>query len=429
MIKILLLTLSLTTGAWAKTKLTWWHAMGGKRLETMNEIAKKFNATQSEYELEAIYRGNYTETLNSAVAAYRGKKQPHIVQVFEVGTMTMMNSGAIYPVHELLKDHKKEIDWSTYLQPVLSYYQDNSGKLLSMPFNSSTPIMYVNKELLAKAKIKEVATTWEQMYEQMDKFAKLNKCGLTVGWQSWVLLENFSAIHGEAFADKENGFAGLATTLKIKNKKVISLISELKKRQKTGGFSYEGRRSDPARNAFVGKKCAYYIDSSSNLTSVQSMVKFKWQATAMPYLKGTKPQNSIIGGATLWIFQGHKEKEYKGVAEFLAFLGGSEIQAWWHKETGYLPISLDAYKMLKTQGYYKTNPDQEVAVNQLQRATPNSLSRGLRLGNFTQIRDVLNEELEKIWASRSTGITGLEAGTKRSNALLKRYARTQERKK
>jgi sn-glycerol 3-phosphate transport system substrate-binding protein len=149
----------------------------------------------------------------------------------------------------------------------------------------------------------------------------------------------------------------------------------------------------------------------------------------MPYLKGTKPQNSIIGGATLWIFQGHKEKEYKGVAEFLAFLGGSEIQAWWHKETGYLPISLDAYKMLKTQGYYKTNPDQEVAVNQLQRATPNSLSRGLRLGNFTQIRDVLNEELEKIWASRSTGITGLEAGTKRSNALLKRYARTQERKK
>ena len=412
----------------AKTKITWWHAMGGKRSQTIRELASKFNSFQNDYELEVIYRGNYTETLNASIAAYRGKKQPHIVQVFEVGTMTMMKSGAIYPIYKLFSDNNISVNLDDYLKPVLSYYEDNQGRLFSMPFNSSTPIMYANLDILKTANIVNPAQTWEELYVHMDKIAKTGKCGLTVGWQSWVLLENFSAIHKIPFADKGNGFSGFASTLKINNELVASNIQQLKNKMSSGGFSYEGRRSDASRNAFIGKKCAYYMDSSSNLASIKKLAQFSWNANPMPYLKSFKPQNSIIGGATLWVYKGHSAKEYQGVAKFMKFLGQADIQAWWHKETGYLPISLGAYKGLKKNGYYIKEKNQEIAIKQLTRANPTEYSRGLRLGSFTQIRDVLNEQFEKIWAGTVTVSEGLEFAEKRSNALLKRYKRTQKRK-
>src|SRR5258707_1154303 len=144
--------LASATGASAQTEIQWWHAMGGNLGETVNEIAAGFNKTQTDYKVVPIYKGSYTEALTAAIAAFRAKQAPHIVQVFEVGTANMMAAkGAVYPVYQLMADTKEPFDPKTFIAPVYGYYSTTDGKLLSMPLNYSTPGLYWNKELLAKA--------------------------------------------------------------------------------------------------------------------------------------------------------------------------------------------------------------------------------------------------------------------------------------
>ena len=135
---------------WAKTEIVWWHAMGGFLGERVNDITKKFNASQGEYEVKAVNKGGYPETLTAGIAAYRAKTQPHLIQVFEVGTQTMLSSGAIYPVYQLMKDQGININWEDFISVVKTYYS-KGGNLYSMPFNSSTPILYYNKTAFEKA--------------------------------------------------------------------------------------------------------------------------------------------------------------------------------------------------------------------------------------------------------------------------------------
>ena len=124
--------------------------MGGTNGERVNKIAEDFNATQSDYKVVPVYKGNYTETMTAAIAAFRAGEHPHIVQVFEVGTATMMAAkGAIYPVEQMMKDAGEPFDKSDYLPAVISYYQTPEGELLSMPFNSSTPVLWYNADALA----------------------------------------------------------------------------------------------------------------------------------------------------------------------------------------------------------------------------------------------------------------------------------------
>ena len=189
----------------------------------------------------------------------------------------------------------------------------SKGKLLSMPFNSSTPVMYYNKELLAKAGIKRAPKTWEELIEFSKKaIAKGAQCGLTVGWQSWVLLENFSSIHDVPFASEGNGFDSLNTNLKVNNKKVNKLIGTLRNGIKEKTFSYEGRRSDPARNAFVGQKCIFQMDSSSSYSSIKKLAKFKFGVAPLPHFSDTKPKKFNHWRSKLYgSFEGIKMKNIK----------------------------------------------------------------------------------------------------------------------
>lgn len=231
----------------ASTEVEWWHAMGGRLGEKVNEIAEKFNASQSDYVVKPVFKGNYTETMTAAIAAFRAKKQPAIVQVFEVGTATMMSAkGAVYPTYELMADTHEPFNSSDYLAAVTGYYSTNDGKMLSMPFNSSTPVLYYNKDALAKAGV-EPPKTWEEMDSVGRKLLDAGyKCGFTTGWQSWVQLENFSARHDIPFATKNNGFSGLDTELAFNSPLHVKHIAQLAEWQKEGIFSYGGRRSDSA---------------------------------------------------------------------------------------------------------------------------------------------------------------------------------------
>jgi sn-glycerol 3-phosphate transport system substrate-binding protein len=411
----------------AVVEIQWWHAMGGPLGEKVEAICKDFNASQNEYKITPVYKGNYTECMTSTIAAFRAKQHPHIVQVFEVGTASMMAAkGAVYPVYKLMEDTGKAFDQSRYLQAVIGYYTTPDGKLLSMPFNSSTPVLFYNKDAFKKAGLdpNKPPRTWEELADMSRKIIKAggSKYGFTTGWQSWVLLENFSAWHNLPIGTKSNGFEGLDTEFKINSPAHIKHIQQIADWQKEKIFNYGGRRSD-CNPMFIEGEAAFLMNSSASLAGIKKGAKFEFGTSFMPYWPEIKPepQNSIIGGATLWVLAGHKPEEYKGVAEFLTYLSKAEVQADWHQFTGYVPITTEAYELSQKQGYYDKNPGADIAIKQLNYNPPTANSKGLRFGNFVQIRDIWNEELEAIWSGKKTAEQGLNDMVSRGNDLLRKF--------
>ncbi|WP_340150631.1 sn-glycerol-3-phosphate ABC transporter substrate-binding protein UgpB [uncultured Sneathiella sp.] len=408
----------------AVTEIQWWHAMGGTNGERVNKIAEDFNATQSDYKVVPTFKGNYTETMTAAIAAFRAKKQPHIVQVFEVGTATMMAAkGAVYPVEEMMNDAGEPFDKSVYLPAVISYYQTSDGELLSMPFNSSTPVMWYNKDALDKAGVTKIPETWPEVKDASDQLLAAGyKCGFSFGWQSWVMVENFSAWHNIPMGTEENGFKGTNTKFEFNNDTVKMHMTNLQNWHKDKLFQYGGRRGD-SLPMFTNGECGMWMNSSAYYGSIKSQAKFNFGQTMLPYYPDVieKPQNSIIGGATLWVLRGKPDDEYKGVAKFMTYLSSPEVQAWWHQETGYVPITTPAYELSKEQGFYKENPGTDTAIKQLSLNTPTPNSRGIRFGNFVQIRDVINEEMEAIWNESKTPSDAMDEAVSRGDALLRKF--------
>lgn len=418
--------IAFSTAAFAEVEVQWWHAMGGANGERVDKLANDFNATQSDYKIVPVYKGNYTETMTAAIAGFRAKEHPHLVQVFEVGTATMMAAkGAIYPMEALMKDAGEPFDKSDYLPAVISYYQTPEGELLSMPFNSSTPVLWYNADALKAAGV-DVPETWEDVKGAAKALVGNGmKCGLSFGWQSWVMLENFSAWHDIPMGTKENGFAGFDTEFTFNNDQVAARLADVAAMSEDGSFVYAGRRGD-SLPMFTNGECGMWMNSSAYYGSMKSQAEFDFAQTMLPVDTSiaSAAQNSIIGGATLWALAGHEDEEYKGVAKFMTYLSSAEVQAWWHQETGYVPITTAAYELSKTQGFYDTNPGTDTAIKQLSLNTPTANSRGVRFGNFVQVRDVINEEMEAIWAGSKTAQEGLDDAVSRGNDLLRKFERS-----
>jgi len=414
-------------GASAQTEIQWWHAMGGSLGDTVNEIAAGFNKTQSQFKVVPVYKGSYTETLTAAVAAFRAKQGPHIVQVFEVGTANMMAAkGAVYPIYQLMADAKEPFDPKAFIGPVYGYYSTTDGKLLSMPFNSSTPVLYWNKELMTKAGLdpNKPPTTWAEMGEMTKKgVAAGAKCGFTPQWQTWTLIENYGAWHDLPFATKSNGFGGTDIELKFNDPAHVKFIQMLADWGKDKRFVYGGREGKSTA-LFTAGDCMFHIASSGSAAAIdKALGQDKVGIAMMPYSPDVraKPQNSIIGGATLWVLQGRPKADYVGVAKFMTYLSSTPVQAKWHQETGYVPITLAAAKATEESGFYKKFPGRDIAVKELTLNPPTENSKGLRIGNFVQIRDVEDEELESVWSGKKDAKAALDESVKRGNELLRKF--------
>ncbi|MCW4151562.1 sn-glycerol-3-phosphate ABC transporter substrate-binding protein UgpB [Halomonas sp. 18H] len=417
---------SLSLSAHSATEIDWWHAMGGELGNKVDEIAANFNESQDEYVVKPSFRGNYSETMTGAIAAFRANEAPAIVQIYEVGTATMMNAkGAIVPVHELMAESDLDFDPDAFLSAVTGYYTTPEGQMLSMPFNSSTPVVYVNRDIMAEAGVEEVPATWEGLGETLGTIVDSGaaECGMTTTWPSWIQLENFSARHDIPFASQQNGFGGLDARLKINETAAVDHIQRLADWQQDGRFDYGGR-FDEAAPAFYTGRCAMMMASSASLAGVRSNAEgFEFSVESLPYSSEVieTPQNSIIGGASLWVLEGQSDEVYQGVAEFFDYLSSAEVQADWHQFSGYLPITQAAYDLGQEQGFYDDNPGSAVSIEQMTGVTPTANSKGLRLGNMPQIRDVLEEQLEKIFNGDVEVQEGLDEAVRRSNELLERF--------
>lgn len=414
--------------AQAQTDVQLWHGMSGPLGELLAKFADDFNASQSEYQVTQTYKGNYADTLTAAIAAFRAGKPPAIVQVYEVGTASMMAAkGAVYPVHKLMDDTGEPFDPSAFIAPVFGYYSDTDGRLLSMPFNSSTPVMFWNKEHFGKAGLdpEKGPETWEELGEMAKTIidAGVADCGLTVEYAPWTLLESQGTWHNMPTATQQNGFGGAGTELVFNDPMRVKLLTTLSNWQKDGRFKYYGREIQSLAN-FTSGECSFHFASSALKRRIElALGKDGYMMGYAPYFEefADGPQNSLIGGATLWVLTGLDEDTYKGVAKFFTFLSSVEVQTEWHQNTGYVPITNAAYEKSKADGYYETDPFAEIAITSLTLNPPTEHSKGLRLGNFVQIREVEDSEMEALWAGQQTPEQTMDNIVEKGNALLRKF--------
>ena len=418
-------TVALSAPAHAQVEIHWWHSMTAVNNEWVNDLANDFNASQKDYKIVPIYKGTYDVSMTTAVAAFRAGQGPHILQVFEVGTATMMASkGAVVPVTQVMKDAGFKFDPAAYIPAVAGYYTAPNGQMLSFPLNSSTTVFYINKDAFKAAGIdtSKAPATWPEVALAAAKLkASGHKCPLTIAWQGWTQLESFSTWHNVELATKSNGLKGLDARLVANSPLHVRHIENLANMSKQGLFIYKGRANVPEAS-FVSGECAMITTSSGFYGNVKKNAKFDFALASLPYYPDVPgaPQNTVIGGASLWVLAGKKPAEYKGVATFFNYLSSPEVQSASHKRTGYLPITMAAFALTEKSGFYKENPGTDTAVNQMVRKVTDK-SRGIRLGNYVQIRTIEDEEFENVWGGKKTAQEGLDSIVKRGNELLERF--------
>jgi sn-glycerol 3-phosphate transport system substrate-binding protein len=451
---ILLFALMLVAGsASAATEILFWHSMTGTLREQVERLAERFNEIQragkaadsrsmpatgnsrvywsaSDYKVIPVYEGNYDETMAALMAAAKKGTTPHIVQIFDIGTADMMaasdDSGRapiVKPIHEVMAIGGQRINPETYLPAISSYYTDAGGRLLSLPFNSSTPALYINKDAFRGAGLDpdRPPRTWHEMAIAAAKLkAAGSACVYTTGWQSWIHVENAGALHNQPFASHDNGFGGPGAKLLIDAPFYVRHISMLADWNQKGWFTYAGRKNE-AEPRFYKGECAMLTSSSAAYGDIARNARFDFAISPLPYHADVKgaPQNTLIGGASLWVTAGKSLDEYKGAARFLNFLSQREIQAEWHQQTGYLPISQAAYDLSRKQGYYDRNAGIDAPLRAMTAKPQTASSKGIRLRNLVRIRSIIDEELEAVWSQGRSPRQALEDAVKRGNPLLR----------
>jgi len=418
----------MVAGAYAQTNIEFWHAMTGKNGQMVQTLADKFNATQNDYKVVPVFKGSYSDTMNAGIAAFRAGQAPAILQVYEVGTATMMAAkGAVKPVYQLMAENSEKFDPKVYIPTITGYYSTSKGEMLSLPFNSSTAVMYYNKDAFKKAGLdpEKAPATWPEFFDYAKKLkASGMEGGFSTNWISWIQLENFAAWHNLPFGTRNNGFDGLDTQLVFNSPKVIEHLQTIYDLSKDGTFIYGGRENK-ANPLFSSGKVAMHFESIGGYANFKANCKFDFGVARLPYYPDVKgaPQNSIIGGASLWVLNGKSKGEYKGVADFFGFISQPEMQALWHQNTGYLPITTAAYELTKSQGFYATNPGPEVAIKQLLNKAPTGNSMGIRFGNFNIIREIEDQTWEDILAGKISVKDGVAKMVKDGNKTLREFER------
>jgi sn-glycerol 3-phosphate transport system substrate-binding protein len=409
--------------AQAQTEISWWHAMTGANSEVVEKIASDFNSSQSDYVVKPVFKGTYPETLNAGIAAFRAGQAPDIIQVFDVGTGVMMGAqGAIKPVAEVLSEAGFTFDKSQYLPGIVGYYSSPEGDMLSFPYNSSSPILYYNKDIFEKAGL-DVDTppkTWAEVWQaaRQIKESGAATCGYTSTWLTWIHVENFAAWNNVSWASNENGLAG-EPELAIDGPLFVKHFQELSDLAKEGVFVYGGRTSEAKQN-FISGECGILTESSGGLGDIVK-AGMNYGIGQLPYDETAEgaPQNTTPGGASLWVMGGKSDEIYKGVGTFFNYLSQTEVQQFLHEQSGYLPVTTAAYEATKASGFYDTNPAREVPILQMSGKAPTANSKGVRAPNLPQLRDIQNEEFEKMLAGQQTAEEALTAATERGNAAIK----------
>ena len=417
----------LSSAAIAQTEITFWHAMGGQLGETVNQIATDFNASQSDYVLTPVFKGTYEETLTAGIAAFRAGEQPNIMQVFDAGAATVIAAqGAVVPVEDLLTGAGVDFNIEDYIAGVRYFYADVDGKMIGMPFNSSTPIMYYNETALEAAGVTPPAT-WEEFQDvTAPALVEAGYIPLAQSHLPWIFTENFFSRHNLPFASNDNGYGDGTTEIMVDHPAIRAHFTALVDWQDKGYFQWYGTGWGDNQTPFEQGEVAMWLGSSGSFGGLQQTAEFPFSATLLPYWEAvtTEPTQTFIGGAALFAMSGKSAEENEATAAFFEYLSSPEVQYMWHRETGYVPITTAAYEMATADGYYQEMPAAEVGIQQLSLPAGEN-TRGYRMGFYVQIRDVMNREYGRMLTGETTVEEGFATIQSEANELLDRFARTQ----
>ncbi len=414
------------SSSFAATNITWWHGMGGRNGEVINEVSQKFNESQTSCAITPVSKGSYEEALAAGIAAFRSGEQPNILQVFDAGAATIINAkGAVIPAEDLINNAGYKFDRNAFIPGVRYLYAAADGKFVGMPFNSSAPIMYTNPEALKKAGV-EAPKTWEEFEAIAPKLKEAGYIPLVQTQLTWEFTENFFSRNNIQFATNNNGYDSITDTkLKVTDPNLIMMFEKLKAWKDEGYFAYYGAGWNDNQKPFEEGKVALWIGSSGSFGGLKKTATMPFSATFLPYwgsINGAG-KNTFIGGAALFAMAGKPEAENKCVADFFQFLTSPEIQKFYHQATGYVAITEAAYDLAKKEGYYEKEPVAEVGIKQL-KLEGGEWSKGYRLGFYPQIRSIMEREYNRIFAGETTVKDAFDTIEKEGNELLARFAKT-----
>ncbi len=403
-----------------KIEINLWHAMSGNRLKAVDNLVNEFNKTSDNIKVKAQFTGSYAETMTKAISATRAGNPPHIIQVYEVGTQTMLDSRAYIPVFELAKSG--DIEWEDVITPIRNYYSVK-GQLHSMPFNSSTAILFFNKQLFKKAGLNPAKPP--ETYKEIEKIGKkivesgVAPNALSFGWPAWIF-EQSHAQHNQYYTNRSNGRDGRATEVFFNRGFGVKVLEHWVDWAHKKIFIYGGREYS-ANKAFLSGQIAMLIQSTSSVASIEKAARFEVGTTKLPRIAGYEQGNSVIGGATLWVMKGLSQKEQEAVWQFLHWVIQPRVSMQWHKDTGYFPLTNSAVNLLRSEGWFTAHPNHQTALSQILSGKNTPQARGVLLGNFVQIRDIVNSALEKAFMGALTPKEALDKAAKEANQILIEY--------
>lgn len=425
-ITIVLVALCIPSLAFAQTTtVEFWHSMTGSRLTVLNSVVEQFNAINPAQQISPVLIGTYEEGLTRFMAAYPVNQEPGIVQVYEVGTQAMHDSGMIIPAYQIPERLGEEWDFGQYVAPIVRYYSKD-GNLWSWPFASSSAMLYYNADHMRQAGLDpdKPPTTWQEMY---DMGIKLIEAGvvthaMSTGWPDWMF-ETQLAMHDQEFANMGNGRQGYPTEVSWPSKFTDELMAIWGKMAADNVWIYGGAEYN-ANGAFNSGEITFLMQSTSSLDGVLNTVgdNFEVRTTFLPRLSDEYPRgNVLIGGNSLYVSNRVTDEELAVIFEFFKFLSDPDIGTYWHKNTGYFPATNAGMQALMNEGWFAESPNHLTAFLQiLSGKSEGNAAAGMRLGPFAQAREWVRDALEKI-ARGDDQRAALEYSARQINQLLADY--------
>ena len=378
------------------TEISFWHSMGGVNGQAIDALVEKFN-TENEFGItvNAQYQGEYDDSLNKLKSAQIGNMGADLVQVYEIGSRFMIESGWITPMQEMIDADGYDM---SSIEPNLAAYYTIDDKLYSMPFNSSTPIMYYNKDMFEKAGITEVPDSLEAIEEVGEQL--LNKGGagelISLGIYGWFF-EQFMGKQGLDYANNENGRKEAATAVAFdENGGAANILTAWKSLYDKGYAPNVGKGGDAGLADFSAGKSAITLGSTASLKQILQDVngKFEVGTAYFPKVKSSDEGGVSIGGASLWALNNNDPKKARATWEFIKFLVSSESQAYWNAQTGYFPVTTDAHEEQVFKDNIAKYPQFQTAIDQLHDSSPEYV--GALLSVFPEARATVESQIESL---------------------------------
>ncbi|WP_339205152.1 ABC transporter substrate-binding protein [Paenibacillus sp. FSL K6-3182] len=405
-------------------KVVWWHSMGGELGKAVTQLVTDYNASQKDVVVEEVFQGTYDESLNKMKASMDSKSGPSLIQVYEIGSRFMIDSKATTPVQTFVD--AENYDLSQLEENITNYYTFD-GKLHSMPFNTSNPILYYNKDLFKAAGLdpEKAPATFEAVKEAAAKLTQNGQTGASFAIYGWFM-EQFFANQGVEYLNNGNGRTASATESQLNNETGVKTLSWWKDLVDSKSALNLGRKTDDTKKAFAAGQIAMTLDSTASLRGIVDSVagKFEVGTGFLPKPADAKDGGVVVGGASLWILNNKPEAEQKAAWDFIKFLAKPETQAYWHINTGYFPITKKAYDEKIVADNLAKYPQFQTAVDQLHASIPSPASQGAVMGVFPEARQLVETAIEEALTGVKEPQKALDDAAKAITEKIANYNKT-----